>query len=187
MHLGRRFHVRLPTAFLRLGQVTTFAALIQPPGHFRFDVLLIGELAGGELAVDQLFIDRHLEAAALAGDELQAGEAEFEALEQAGRQTDGLRLISSGRAIAEMNAHYGPPYFLDFFDLLAGAFFLAVALPATLLLAAFLPPNAADQPSEYFWLVPTRRIVTSDNLKYRGLLNSGRTARSRASTTRLPT
>lgn len=145
MHFGRRFHVRLPTALLRQGQVTTFATLFQPPGHFGFDVLLVGELAGGELAVNQVAIAGDLEAAALAGDELQAGEAEFESLEQTGRQTDGLRLISSGRAIAEMNAHHGPPYFLDFFDLLAGAFFLAVTLPA-----AFLPPNAAAQPSEYF-------------------------------------
>jgi hypothetical protein len=146
-------------------------ALFQPPGHFGFDLFLVGELAGGELAVNQVAIAGDLEAAAFAGDELQAGEAEFEPLEQASRQTDGLRLVASGRAIAEMNAHHGPPYFLDFFVFLAGAFFLVVALPATLLLAAFLPPNAAAQPSEYFWLVPTRRIVTSDNLKYRGLLN----------------
>jgi hypothetical protein len=141
---------------LRQGQVTTIAALFQPPGHFRFDDLFVGELARGELAINQVAIEGDLEAAALAGNELQAGEAEFETLEQAGRQTDGLRLVASGRAIAEMNAHHGPPYFLDFFDFLAGAFFLAVALPA------FFPPKADAQPSEYFWLVPTRRIVTSE-------------------------
>src|SRR5437762_1318810 len=65
--------------------------LLQPPGHVFEYVLLVGELAGLELRVDQLALDRHLEAPAAGRHQRERLDLLLEPGEQLGRQTDGLR------------------------------------------------------------------------------------------------
>ena len=70
---------------------------------------LVGELAGFELRVDQLAVHLQLEAAPLGGDERQLRDLLLVLRQQLGRQTDGLWLIVSHRAIAQFQFHGRPP------------------------------------------------------------------------------
>src|SRR5262249_27341330 len=72
--------------------------------------LFVGELARLELRVEQLAVGRQLEAAAPAGDKLQITNLLFERRQQLGRQTDGLRLVASHRAISQLQIHLGSPF-----------------------------------------------------------------------------
>ena len=68
----------------------------------------IGELAGLELRVNQLTIHGQLETSATTRDELEVGDLLFVFSEQLLRQTDGLRLIVSHRAVFEFQVHTCP-------------------------------------------------------------------------------
>jgi hypothetical protein len=89
---------------------TTKCDLFQPPGSLRLNLFFARELAGGELAVDQVAVDGDLETASFARHEFQAGNSQLEPLQQSSRQTDGLRLVASGGAITQMQAHDMSPY-----------------------------------------------------------------------------
>ena len=79
--------------------------LLQPLANFRDHRILVGKPAALQLAVDQLLADRQLEAAAGRWLERQSADAALELIEELVRQTDGLRLIVSHRAVAKMNLH----------------------------------------------------------------------------------
>ena len=78
----------------------------------RFDVfengLLVREGACLELRVDQFVPDRHLEAPAAGGNEREGLDLLLATGEQLGRQTDGLRLIPSHRAVFQFHVHDAP-------------------------------------------------------------------------------
>jgi hypothetical protein len=65
----------------------------------------VGELPGLELGVDQVAIDRQLEAPAASGDQFQLSDLLLVRGQQLARQTDGLRLVPSHRAILEFQIH----------------------------------------------------------------------------------
>jgi hypothetical protein len=69
------------------------------------DPLFIRKLARLELGVDQLSVDGDLEAAASRGDQLQLLDLLLVGGEQFVRQTDGLRLVVSHRAVFEFDVH----------------------------------------------------------------------------------
>jgi hypothetical protein len=71
--------------------------------------LLVGELAGLEFGVDQLAVGGQLEAAAARGDQLQLADALLVRRKQLARQTDGLRLVTSHRAVLQFEIHHGLP------------------------------------------------------------------------------
>ena len=72
----------------------------------RFDhFLLIRELAGFELGVNQLTVERQLEAAAAAGDKLQFLDLLLVRRQDLARQTDGFGLIASGSAVFDLDNH----------------------------------------------------------------------------------
>ena len=78
----------------------TLLLLFLQPAPDGFDHrLLVGELAGLQLRVDQLAVGAQLEAASARGDQLQVLDLLFVGGEQFGRQTDGLRLVVSLRAV----------------------------------------------------------------------------------------
>ena len=70
--------------------------------------LLVREDAGFELRVDQFVPNCHLEAPAAGGDEREALDLLLATGEQLGRQTDGLRLVSSHRAVFHFHVHDAP-------------------------------------------------------------------------------
>ena len=65
----------------------------------------VRKLTRPELGVDGLTVDRDLEAAAARGHQLERRHALFQVLEQEGRQTDGLGLVISLRAVFEADLH----------------------------------------------------------------------------------
>jgi hypothetical protein len=65
--------------------------------------LLIGELAGVQLGVDQFAVDGQLEAAASRWDQFQLTDLLFVRGEQLARQTDGLRLVVSHRTVTQFD------------------------------------------------------------------------------------
>jgi hypothetical protein len=67
--------------------------------------LLVRELAGLELGVDQVAVDAQLKASAALGDELELLDLLFVGGQQLARQTDGLRFVVSHRAILEFHVH----------------------------------------------------------------------------------
>jgi hypothetical protein len=67
--------------------------------------LLVGELAGLELGVEQIAVGGQLEAAPAGGEQLQLRDLLLELGEQLARQTDGLRLVPSHRTIAQLQLH----------------------------------------------------------------------------------
>jgi hypothetical protein len=72
-----------------------------------------------------------------------------------GRHDTRIKLVNNElQTIDELIANYFFPFFLAaaFFE--GTAFFCAAFAPR-------FPPNACSQPSEYFWFVPTRVIVTA--------------------------
>ncbi len=89
-----------------------------------------------------------------------------------GRQTDGLGLIISSGAIAQLNLHQKGSIYFFFFALLLFLTLLDFCDLATFLVAALdlladglalvlrlLFPKARSQPSAYFWFEPAREIV----------------------------
>jgi hypothetical protein len=70
---------------------------------------LVGELPGFELRVEQVAVHLQLEAAALRRDERQFLDLLLVLRQQLGRQTDGLRLVVSHRAVSECNLNRIPP------------------------------------------------------------------------------
>jgi len=74
------------------------AERIDHPGFIR-------KLAGLEFRVDQLAVDRQLEAAATAGYQLQLADLLLERSENLGRQTDGPGFVVSHRAILQFQIH----------------------------------------------------------------------------------
>src|SRR5262249_35853887 len=73
--------------------------------------LLVGELACLQLGVDQVPVHLDLETAAAGGDQLQVLDLLLVGAEQLGRQTDGLRLVVSHRAVLELHAPRSCPRF----------------------------------------------------------------------------
>jgi hypothetical protein len=67
--------------------------------------VLIRELPGLELRVDQIAVDLDLKRPATGGDELEFLDLILEVGEQLGRQTDGLGLVVSHVAVGELNSH----------------------------------------------------------------------------------
>lgn len=78
---------------------------------FRLDRLqhvgFVGEGSGLELRIQQLFSDLELEAASFGRDEGERLDVLLEVGEKLGRQTDGLRLVVSHRAVFERDLHEG--------------------------------------------------------------------------------
>src|SRR5581483_2840940 len=85
------------------------AFLLEPVRDHLLDRGLVGELAGLELGVDQLGVEGHLEAPAAGGDQPQLVDLLLEHREELGRQTDGLGLVVSDRAVLQLDSHVGPP------------------------------------------------------------------------------
>ena len=61
--------------------------------------LFVWKLAGFQLGIDQVAVDAQLEASASRGDELELFDLLFVGGQQLARQTDGLRLVVSHRAV----------------------------------------------------------------------------------------
>jgi hypothetical protein len=76
--------------------------LFQSLADFKNDCVFVGEATRLQLAIDQLTADRQLKAAAGRGLECQAGDAPLELVEELVRQTDGLWLVVSHRAVTQM-------------------------------------------------------------------------------------
>lgn len=88
---------------------TASARLRQAVGDHLFDRRLAWELAGAELRVDQFAVEADLEAPAAGRDQLQVVDLLLERGQELGRQTDGLRLVASDRAVRQLDVHAGPP------------------------------------------------------------------------------
>src|SRR3954469_1840740 len=71
--------------------------------HFLF----VGELAGLKLGVDEFVAHGEFKAASHRRLQLQRLDLAFVLAQNPGRQTDGLRLVVSGRAVAKMDSHKG--------------------------------------------------------------------------------
>jgi hypothetical protein len=73
----------------------------RPRGRFEgpHDLRLVGEPAGVPLGEDQGAVDGHLEHPPVRGHQLQRSDPPFVRFEQAGCQTDSLRLVVSDRAV----------------------------------------------------------------------------------------
>jgi hypothetical protein len=74
--------------------------------------LLVRELASLQLRIDEVAIDGELEAAAGGGDQLQRLDLLLVRGQELGRQTDGLRLVVSHRAVLEFHVHACLPFIL---------------------------------------------------------------------------
>jgi hypothetical protein len=72
------------------------------------NLLLVGEFVGVQFGIDQIPIDGQLEAAALAGDQSQPLDSLFERGEDFARQTDGIWLVVSHRAVFKLHLHNSP-------------------------------------------------------------------------------
>ncbi len=68
---------------------------------------MLGVLLGLFLRVHEPLVDRHLEDASPRGDQRQAFDIVFELLEDALRQTDGSRCVSSLSAVFDGDLHPG--------------------------------------------------------------------------------
>jgi hypothetical protein len=66
---------------------------------------VLGKLAGSFLRIDFLTVGEHLETAIVIGDKDELGEALFVLGKQLFRQTDGLRLVPSSRAVFDADFH----------------------------------------------------------------------------------
>jgi hypothetical protein len=71
--------------------------------------LLIGEFAGLELRVDQLAVDGELEATTAGWDEFEALDLLLVGRQKLARQTDGLWLVVSHRAVFQLQIHASLP------------------------------------------------------------------------------
>jgi hypothetical protein len=97
---GARGAVDIPHLALRAGRCGLFegADLVDHP-------FFIGELACGKFRVQQLAVDRYFETSSLARDQFQIVDLLFVSVEQLARQTDGLGLVVSHRAVLELKVH----------------------------------------------------------------------------------
>ena len=84
--------------------------LLEATPHRLDHLLLVGELAGLELGVEQLAVDGDLEAAAAGRDELEVVDLLLVSVQQLGRQTDGLWLVVSHRTVLDLDVHGKPPW-----------------------------------------------------------------------------
>jgi hypothetical protein len=82
-------------------------ALLKPGPDRLEHLLLVGELAGLELGVDQLAVDGQLETTAARWDQFEVADLLLELTQQLARQTDGLRLVVSHRAVFQLHVHRG--------------------------------------------------------------------------------
>jgi hypothetical protein len=69
------------------------------------DPLLLREVLRLELGVDQLAVQGDFKAAAASGDQLEVADFLLVGRQQLARQTEGLRLVVSHRAILEFHIH----------------------------------------------------------------------------------
>src|SRR4051794_12655864 len=98
----------MPWAFATSNQN---ASLVLETGAHRIEhPLIFGKLARFQLRVDQLVIDGDLEAASAGRNELETLNLLLVRTQQLARQTDGLRLVVSHRAILQLQVHDLPPY-----------------------------------------------------------------------------
>ena len=77
----------------------------QSRGDLVHQGLFVGERARLELRIEQIAVGGQLETAAPGGDELQVPDLLLERHKQLGRQTDGLRLVASHRAVLQLQVH----------------------------------------------------------------------------------
>ena len=82
-------------------------ARLQPLADLGDDLLFVGERAGLELRIHQLVVDRQFKTPAAGRLQFQALKALFVLAKNLRRQTDGLRLIVSRRAVTKLNFHDG--------------------------------------------------------------------------------
>ena len=104
MHSGATaWHQAKKGASAGLGQEDLL--LLQSFANGLHGPLFVGELARLELGVDQIAVDGQLEAAAPFGDQRQLFDLLLVRGQQLARQTDGLRLVVSHRAVLEFHVH----------------------------------------------------------------------------------
>ena len=72
--------------------------------------LFVWKLAGFQLGIDQVAVDAQLEASASQGDELELFDLLLVGGQQLARQTDGLRLVVSHRAVFQFHVHGSSPF-----------------------------------------------------------------------------
>ena len=70
--------------------------------------VLVGERAGLELRIEELAVQRELEASAAAGNQFYLSDLLLMGGFDLGRQTDGLGLVVSLGAVFQFNLHGGP-------------------------------------------------------------------------------
>ena len=81
------------------------ASGLQPGADERADLLLIRERTCLQLRIDELAVELDLEASSVGRNQRESVEALLEVVEDLGRQTDGLRLIVSSRAVGQGDLH----------------------------------------------------------------------------------
>lgn len=74
------------------------------------DAPVVGERSAFQLRVDELVVDADLEATPVGGEQRQFLDLLLELLDEMVRQTDGLGLVPSGRAILNADSHSTPPF-----------------------------------------------------------------------------
>ena len=84
--------------------------LLQQAADHINDRRFVGEFACCQLGVDQLSIDGQFEATSACRDQLQVADLLLVRREQLARQTDGLWLIVSHRAVFEFQIHDGSSF-----------------------------------------------------------------------------
>jgi hypothetical protein len=70
------------------------------------DPLFVGKLASIEFRVHKIAVERELEAPAGCRDQLQLADLLFVGCQEFARQTDGLRLVVSHRAVFQFDFHH---------------------------------------------------------------------------------
>ncbi len=78
---------------------------LRPLSDLRDELFLVGETAGLEFRVHQMAVHRNFKATSAGWLQLQALDSLFELAQDLGRQTDGLRLVVSSRAVTKLNSH----------------------------------------------------------------------------------
>jgi hypothetical protein len=79
--------------------------LLEPGADCVHNPLLVRELFGFQLGVDQVTVDGHFEAASAGREQLEVLDLLLVRVQQLARQTDGLRLVVSHRAVAQLQMH----------------------------------------------------------------------------------
>ncbi len=84
-------------------------SLAQSALHRVYDRLLVGELPRFQLRVDEIAVERDLEAPAAGGNQLQVLDLLLEGSQEIGRQTDGLGFVVSKRTVFDFDIHLDLP------------------------------------------------------------------------------